>query len=191
MCKWAVTQLSLRTAYIYTSGQHITLLNQWRVRCLTPLFCSAICWNDGKKQLSFQEITFFFQISAFKTFGFLFFFFFLSSQKIQHHNGTGAASTVQGWLLCRVRWIQSSSWPDRGHHRDVCSVGLKDQHPLTGNTRVQGTALIQEPSAAPILLKQWTDQTHPNTVFPFLWSLQLMEDQILQKYRKYKKVRII
>ena len=171
MCKWAVTQLSQRTAYIYTSGQHIMLLNQWRVRPLTPLFCSAICWSDGGKKRNWLSS---FKYQPSKCLVSCFFFCFFISQKIQHHNSTGAASTVQGRLLCWVRRIQSSSWPDRGHHRDVCSVGLKDQHPLAGNTRVQGTAPIQEPSTALILLKQWTDQTHINTFFfPFcnLFSL--------------------
>lgn len=132
------------------------LLNQWRVRPLTPLFCSAICWSDGGKRNWLSS----FKYQPSKRLVSCFF-----SQKIQHHNSTGAASTVQGRLLCRVRRIQSSSWPDRGHHRDVCSVGLKDQHPLAGNTRVQGTALIKEPSTALILLRQWTDQTHSNTFF--------------------------
>lgn len=143
--------------YIYTSGQHIMLFTQWRVRPPTPLFCSAIYWKVWGKQLGFKRSLLL--LTAFNTS-----FFF---QKIQHHNSTGAASTVQGRLLCRVRWIQSSSWPDWGYHRDVCSVGLKDQHSVPGNTRVQGAGLDQEPLTAPFLMKHQTvnrwDTWHPNT----------------------------
>lgn len=105
-----------------------------------------------------------------KNFSCLFFVSFL--QKIQRHKSTGAAARVQRRLLRRVWWIQSSPWSDRGHHGDVCSVGLKDQHPLSGNTRVQGTVwtgslgLLRSRSNT----KRWTDHIHgkPNATFFFL-----------------------
>lgn len=114
--------------------------------------------------------------------------FLCSFQKVQHHHSTGAAAAVQGRLLCRVRWIPSSSWPDRGYHRDVCSVGLKDQHSLPRNTRVQGTgaelliALLSSNNSREENIRH-SNASHCHYFF------QLMEDQILQKYRKYKKVK--
>lgn len=114
--------------------------------------------------------------------------FLCSFQKVQHHHSTGAAAAVQGRLLCRVRWIPSSSWPDRGYHRDVCSVGLKDQHSLPRNTRVQGTgaelliALLSSNNSREENIRH-CNASHCHYFF------QLMEDQILQKYRKYKKVK--
>lgn len=129
---WLAKQMIL-WLYTDTSGQHITVSGQWRVRPLsTVLQCHLLEGLRTTNRLfcffknCFQQV------------------FFCLLQKIQRHYSTGAASTVQGRLLCRVRWIQSSSWPDWGYHRDVCSVGLKDQHSLPRNTRVQGTGLDQQ-----------------------------------------------
>lgn len=127
-------------AHIYPCGQHISITTA-TVRPLFFFFTVALCPlldESYIEQNSFFVVFFKRDFSASSTHS-IPLFSLCSFQKVQHHHSTGAAATVQGRLLCRVRWIPSSSWPDRGYHRDVCSVGLKDQHSLPRNTRVQGT----------------------------------------------------
>lgn len=176
---------------IWLTFIHVVNTSALQLRRVRPLFFTValrpLLDESGIEQNGFFVVFFKRDFSASSTHS-IPLSFLCSFQKVQHHHSTGAAAAVQGRLLCRVRWIPSSSWPDRGYHRDVCSVGLKDQHSLPRNTRVQGTgaelliALFSSNNSREENIRH-SNASHCHYFF------QLMEDQILQKYRKYKKVK--
>ena len=166
---------------IYTSGQHITLLNQWRVSALTPPVCTDIYWKDLARQVGFWGLHLLFETAC------VFLSFSESTAPLKHWisvnstRTTSVPSTMNTELFmtgsgpsqrCLFSWAQRSTLSPRGHKSTRYFL---DQRPAA-------LFLPKHPNPR--------DTQQPNTFSCFFLPFQLMEDQILQKYRKYKKVRI-